>query len=325
MATQRPGFLSALIGDNGQKVEAKLNALQNANRLAVHVFEPPDELKAYPSNTLGDIRNNDGGDEQQLFSQNRLAMLSTTLLPQAGGGKIIEFFNMYGEVTPAYLMDLSNAKVAKVFPGDGDTGFGNFDKNLHLERQSGIPSIDTLYTQTDRDKHIASVLSDPQQSTRQLHYLAEHMRQSSDKKLPWNEVLIVPHVDQIVGITVPEFPPDANDTDQNINALKNIISKLKGLASGLAHAREGMEIPVMMYHWNEAKRGQLTYVAQGERECTTEIMKTIEQMQSNPDFADVCANRRVTVGTSLVAIKLQIQSLLGIDITKPIQKSREVS
>lgn len=314
------------LDDSARKVEAHLADLQTRHRLAMHCIEGHDktQLSPFPGVTIEKLKENSDFFENHTdghAAKNDLNMLSMTLLPNAASGKsVVPYYTTPTNIS--YLFDLDTthdhpAKVLKAFGRVASTGYGFKNKDLSLNRRTGIPQLDAIYSEfADRsprrsEREIELLLVNalfryPELSGHQLDALGESFASVPKKIIAPNECVIAPTQKHIAAIMVPVFdkePPDnPEDGIQYSRVASKQIAKLTGSLAGLEHAQKGMELPVVFYHVSSpTDRGRCTYIAKGQQECRAKALEALHELGSMPD-------------TKLPAkLQTHVKRLLGID------------
>ncbi len=315
------------LANNGRKVEERLGAAQAAHRLAIHCFEYDDANRVYPFQTLHDLSSNIPVFEQASAASvgdNQLATLSTTLLAAPGSGKYVRpcYLSQHGEdETAGYLFDLSElkpdpARVARVFLKQPYTDRDNFNKKLGLDFHR-TPELATLFTEeyrhacpagydaTARGAYMTDVMRNPAKYAAKLDDLAATFSKSPSNSLPWNEVLVAAMPKHISAIVVPL----ASFMSTN-KGLGTTQARLRGALAGLAHLKNGMDLPVVSYDATQEGGGRIRYLAQGQQELKALAFEAINDLQQNPAFFE-------QVKGSLYSAA---QDCLGVDIYKPLKE-----
>ena len=280
-------------------VEAGLSVLQANNRLGIFSFENDDKNRLYPSDVLNDIASHNA---------HRRPLISMSFVPsQASNTSIIPFgiTSVSHNSKLAYLFDLRTkvdnpAKVVRVFREMSFTGFDNYNKQFRLSDETGINYLDELYKKHNSNSLISDVFNDISLSAKQLDALGDYYESITDNakaNIKINELLVSVSKDNIAAIAV----PISNDKSSNKTLLQ-----LTGALSGLEHAKNGMNLPVVFYHILPHNKGQSKYIAQGEDECRKVACEALGNLSAQLS--------KVELKKVLSEIKEDINRLLGINI-----------
>ncbi len=302
----------------------RVQTLHEGNRLGIHVIEPLDRGLLYPVKTREALRSNEAvlaGAYPQPLQKKDVALLSISLPPGPASGKsITPYFDPRAHLGEeiAYGINLDErqpnpARVIRVFRNNGNTGNGHHDKEFHLRGHYHCQQMADLYgpfeAQADaRDAAlINAVFNDASLSGRQLDILVKYVQQSTlARTLLHNEALVAAAPRHVETILIP------------IREHKDIPSRVvtpvctfAGALSGIEHARNGADLPVMLYHSIGSRLGKCSFVAQGEEQCRAAAIKAVRALRKYSPY---------DIGHINTPLRQHGERLLGIDVYKPLEK-----
>lgn len=281
-----------------RRIEARLNALQNRNRLGVHMFERCNDME-YPDFSRSGFYDDPAAIKAALTSHPnpKARLLSMSLIPPQQAKFTMRPFGCVPARYPlvGYLVNLDNdsehpARTARayersLYSDDDFTG-----KKFGLSQMtSQIGVLRECYQNARQPKQIQAIgldnshaLSAAQLDALGNAYLDDRYRNIfEDDRFTegFNEILVAaahPHIEAIV-------VPSMNRATQPHADMGATLEAFLGALAGLQHLAEGVDLPVVRYQVDGAGRGNITMMAQGREALCDLLALSLSDMQLKPD------------------------------------------
>lgn len=301
--------------------QERVQALQDTDRLAIHVIEPIDRGQLYPTKTRELLSSNEAvlsGKRKGHLEKKDVALFSMSLLPNTASGKSITPYHdsesaLGDEIAYGFNLDErqpSPARAIRVFRHNGNTGGNPYDKEFQLMGRFDCQQMAELYepfAEIVGARDIAllnAAFKDGTLSGRQLDILAKYFKEPTpERKLPHNEIVAAAAPRHAETILIPAC--ESGDLPSRISTP---VYTFAGALSGIEHARNGVDLPVMLYHVNGSHRGKCIYVAQGEAECRAAALDAVRTLNSLGKYH---------VGHINEPLRDHGKRLLGLDVYQP--------
>lgn len=336
-------------------IEAELSALQESNRLAIHVWENYQEYE-FPEFSWDALSKTPAAQLAKGIADRSTPLISMSLLPKQASGISMRPFDIHeGNVQlGAYLVDLSQdhkhpARVLRASMSGLVSGEHVMDKNFRMDTSSGIRALNEFYASFDHDEaRLRAAIagrSGAAHTRTQLDILGhfyDHIGQLSPSKrthsidflddgntvADFNEILVAAAKPHIKAIAIPLMKNDERPHPWYLPA-----QRLVGAIAGLHHLKKGVDLPVVFYHVTPLDhqinhQGQCTYLAQGEAELITtalEACKELERQHIAGSAADSPTLRDVKTAIDFPHLCTATKALLnGLDLEHPLATQHRV-
>lgn len=331
---------------HAREVEERLTRIQDANRLALHTFESDDEKRLVPKDKLAELEYNAAllaAPRTTDVEKKDVPLTSMTSIPSRSSRRAAHPFDLNGYGQPvSYLFDLSVEQavapvVVRAMETSRFTDYNNRDKKLYLFRDTIPPDMEPIYGKFKIDADCLSedggryyldeaghaqecallnaALRDPKHFATALD--AVQKIHSQDREKQWSEIMVAVAPTHIAAIAMPVStkPPTYQKTDQD--RLNEASDMYCAALSGLAHLKQGMDLPVVSYGIGPKHKGRITYLAQGQDELRDLALRSLDVIQKHPLARhDGEFNLHVRV-TDLDAAT---RELLDVDMEMPLAK-----
>lgn len=338
LQTRQEGWRSHL-NDRAKSVESCLANIQNANRLAIHTFEEDDEKAFFPRVIRKDLEDNTPileAPRPVLVKREDAPLISMSMIPSLKAGYSILPFDMNGIGKPlGYLFNLDETQalspvVVRAMEHVRFTTYNNRDKRMYLFRDTVPANLDYLYRnhKIDADcpceddaypwKHETEVvkaaelallnnaLSEPAHFASALDVLGRMYESKSKSQL--SELLVAATTKHVAAIVLPvtnQTPPSLPQS--NRDNLADATDRLCAALCGLAHLKEGIDLPVVTYKMGPPNAGHISYLAQGKGELTSVALSAIDRIRNS----QIYEYRPENLPTRIEHLETAIKDLLG--------------
>ena len=330
-------------GTHGTAVEQHLTALRQANRLAIHMVETPNDAPTYHvhSKTLDHLNAIPADMIDAHLKAGKKSLFSMSLLPNNNTVGLCPY--MVREGTPTnygYLFDLSQTqphppKVVRAHPYGLVSGPDRRQKNLQLTYSSLNNAPEALrtfymhYLLKDNDREGRELLKDiggqngSALTEQQLDLLAAEYNKPDDERfqaLPmlrleiadYNEILVAASPQHISAITVPYYEQRLDPQERSWYLAQQ---RLQAALVGLDHLAQGINLPVVMYSVNR-KPGHITFIGQTREELTQVALTSLQLLGERGQIYF----ESYSDGDSYYDMLRAVEAHLGVDLTEPAAK-----
>jgi hypothetical protein len=282
-----------------QAIEAELTRLQNANRLGIHIWEKTDYL-SFP-NAVRSILHADIDHMNLAFKRHcdasPIQMFSSSLVPSCNSTATIRPFGCtsYYAANFGYLIDLNDTIIFRAHERGLYSGGNPSAKSLQLpvrsskQNRSHIDSLNNVYQEFSTQEWLEHLARNDwhEISNNQLDILGNYYERSKEegrRALPYNEIIMAAAEPSIKAIVLPYY----EHYEANNSPALAILSDFSAAVAGLQHLARDIDLPVVRYHVDGAKRGQCGVIAQGKEELLALLKSSRQQIIDNPQlrFAD---------------------------------------
>ncbi len=298
-------------------VEAELRELQDKHRLAIHVTEEYEDTDtAVEGKELEDIKYTCGTlttlnllkivdkvspDEWEvqlntlLQKEGRaLPLLSMSVLPDTHSKASITPYDSYHEKLgmPGYLFSLDEfeAQPARIASGSYDNmNTGSDPYHKPVSKKMLAPDW-----QTNTEKLLAEIHTEYHNFPDVRHALNELCVAAGTRHM--RAIVISLRYDHKA--IAPDF-------------LK--AAQLYGALQGLVHTKMGIDVPVVFYHVDDERRGQIDYLAHGRSELLARALEIVDEMAASSHLRSYIAEV-----DNYHQVARAMKTELGLDLTKPM-------
>lgn len=320
------------VPEHGRAVEAKLARIQAAGMAAIHNFEEGDAERALPIYLLSQLESN-----KRFFAEGRkpvtrkqeLFLTSVSSAPTQESGKAIDAFfkNRVGRQRMSYVFDVSPGQrhdlpiVPRAMETIYNTGTFNDNKHFCLHPLEVHPELMPFYesflvpsgqginSQYKQELLLLNAaINDPEHYREAVRVVSRILAREGEGCM--SEQLLAATPENLAALTkqIGSLNPDGEDY-AHLHLFQR-YDVLGAALSGLAHARDGVNLPVTAYQVTPYCAGRFHYLAQGEEESLALAHEMLAQMHQDPAF-DQFMRRQ---GGNMLQLREDALQLLGADI-----------
>jgi|GEM_PF-2702629 len=345
-------------------IEDELSELQDAHRLAIHIWEgnemwSPNPSYVFPNFSWKSLTAYPAEEIATRIADKTMPIMSMSLLPSTASQLGMRPYSCSWNQSfmhCGYLVGLSQdgphpARVLRASLHGLGSGPNPLDKAPRLGRKGvdEVPELTALYDTylPPRKRGKARKTAEGEEALRQA-VAGENGSQLSATQLD----LLGNHYDTHTSSVASMADEPANLVDFNeilvassrphIKAIVvpllqdsyqkkpwcEPMTKLAGALAGLQHLEENISLPVVIYHATEPNIGTFTFLAHGKSECLKVALAACKELYEQQFFGGPPAsNDQSKLRTDLRFEKLRaniMQEMEGLDITKPLTKQKSI-
>lgn len=343
-------------------IEDELAALQNAHRLAIHIWEGNEPFKPHPSYvfprfSFDSLTSKSPDAIATSIGDQTMPMMSMSLLPSQSSGLGLRPFCCHWNhsfLHCGYLVDVSEkhphpARIARAALHGLGSGPNPLDKAMRLGRKGTeeVPELEALYDAyiPPRKRGKARQTAEGERafqqaiagddgirlSATQLDLLGNHYHTPMKPEDAVDEDH--PHLVDFNEILVAAsrchlkaiVVPCMENTEQRADWFMP-LTQLSGALAGLQHLKQGVDLPVVTYHVTPPQLGACHYLAQGEAECIKMALTACKELETLGVFGTTRASANMApIRGEILFPKLQeavAEALNGLDISTPLAKQK---
>lgn len=135
-----------------------------------------------------------------------------------------------------------------------------------------------------------------------------------------NEIMVVAGQEHLKAILVPSYPNAERLSDVRVAVYETLV-RLQGALAGLVHLREGIDLPVVIYHVAGTDAGKLTEVGKGKEELERVARDAITQLQAFPqEYVQRILSQEEYILPPQHYTHNVVREVLGVEMHQPIEK-----